>query len=393
VTTGHVLVVDDDALNRSILTRSLQHEGHRVTTANDGRQALDLLSESFDVVLLDVLMPELDGYRVLEHLKDDPKHRHLPVIMITSLDDVESAVRCIELGADDYLTKPFDPVLLRARVNAGLMKKRLHDLELQHLEEVNELNRRLEARVEEQMAELVRTGELKRFLPPQVAEGLLAGQLEPSQGFERRKVTILFADMVGFTDLSDSLDPEELSEVLNEYLREMTAVLLTHGATLDNYIGDGLLAVFGAPGRVEEVDQAWSAVKAALEMRARARDLATAIRTRGIPADLQIRVGINAGRCTVGVFGSEALRAYKVVGFAVNMAARLQTEADPGTILCGFRTYALVKDRVRAVEREPLSVKGAARPVEAWEIEGLVEADQRGPEQQAIRRQAIRPPA
>ena len=362
-----VLVVDDDALNRSMLTRLLEREGHRVATAVNGRQAMDVLAnEPVDVVLLDILMPEMDGYEVLSAMKADEWLRHVPVVMITALDDLSSAVRCIELGADDYLAKPFDPILLGARVRAGLNKKRLHDLELEHLAEMARLNQRLEARVEEQMGELVRTGELKRFLPQQVAQGLLDGQLHA--GFERRKVTLLFADMVGFTDLSDTLEPEELSAVLNEYLQEMTAVAVTHGGTLDNYIGDGLMVLFGAPELAEERDQAWSAVCAALAMRERARDLAADLRGRGIPADLQVRVGINTGHCTVGVFGSDVLRAYKAVGYAVNISARLQSEAAPGTILSGFRTYALVKDRVRAVQREPLTVKGSARPVEAWEV-------------------------
>jgi class 3 adenylate cyclase len=344
-----------------------------VTTAEDGPQGLDLVrSRSIDIILLDVLMPQMDGYGVLEQLKGDSELRHIPVIMVTSVDDIDSAVRCIEMGADDYLSKPIDPVLLTARINAGLNKKRLHDVEMEHLEEVARLNRQLEARVEEQMAELVRTGELKRFMPHQVAEGLLAGQLSPSVGFERRKLTLLFADMVGFTDLSDTLEPEELSEVLNEYLREMTAVAVSHRGTLDNYIGDGLMVIFGAPQRDEESVQAWAALQAAFEMKFRAEELTAAIRGRGIPADLRVRVGVNTGHCTVGVFGSDILRAYKAVGFAVNVAARLQSEAEPGTVLVGFRTYALVKDRVRAEPRDPLTLKGAARPVEAWEILDLV---------------------
>ena len=367
-----VLVVDDDPVTRQMLSGTLEERGHRVTTADDGRRGLDLVrSERFDVVLLDVLMPHLNGYDVLEHMKGDEELRHIPVVMVTSVDEVESAVRCIELGADDYLSKPIDPVLLIARVNAGLNKKRLHDLEQEHLDEVARLNRQLEARVEEQMAELVRTGELKRFLPLQIAEGLMAGQLSPADGFERRKLTLLFADLVGFTDLSDTLEPEELSEVLNEYLREMTAVAVAHGGTLDNYIGDGLMVIFGAPIADEEPVQAWAALRAGFGMIARADELSAAVRDRGIPADLRLRVGVNTGHCTVGVFGSDLLRAYKAVGFAVNVAARLQSEADPGTVLAGFRTYALVKDRVRAQSRGELTLKGAARPVEAWEIVGL----------------------
>ncbi|HEX5936755.1 MAG TPA: PAS domain S-box protein [Actinomycetota bacterium] len=239
--------------------------------------------------------------------------------------------------------------------------------------ELEQARRRLEARIDEQMAELVRTGELARFLPQQVAEGLLGGRLHAEEPFERRRITVLFADMVGFTDLSESLEPEELAEVLNGYLREMTAAVIAHGGSLDNFIGDGVMAVFGAPQELPEAEQAWAAVEAAMEMRERCHDLATSLRERGIPADPEIRVGLNTAHCTVGVFGSEVMRAYKAVGFGVNVAARLQTAADPGSILCGFRTYALVKDRVTAEERGALSVKGAVRPVEAWEIMGLLD--------------------
>jgi adenylate cyclase len=369
-----ILVVDDDPVSRTMLARLLEQEGHRVDTAADGRQALESLhADPFDVALLDVLMPELDGYEVLAHMKAEDVLRHIPVLMITALDDVRSAVRCIEMGADDYLLKPFDPVVLQARIRASLTKKRMHDLESEHLAEMARLNRRLEARIEEQMAELVRTGELTRFLPHQVAEGLLGGQLEPDEAFERRKITTLFADMVGFTDLSESLEPEELALLLNEYLREMTALAVAHGGALDNFIGDGLMVVFGAPRRSEEDAQALAAIRTAFSMRARAQQLAAEVRERGLPADLNVRVGINTGYCTVGVFGSDVMRAYKAVGFAVNIASRLQTEADPGSILCGFRTYALIQDRVRAVPREALALKGATRPIEAWEILELLD--------------------
>jgi PAS domain S-box-containing protein len=238
--------------------------------------------------------------------------------------------------------------------------------------ELEQTRRQLEARVDEQMAELVRTGELARFLPRQVAEGLLEGQLQTEEeSFERRRITVLFADMVGFTDLAESLEPEELAVVLNGYLREMTAAVIAFGGSVDNLIGDGVMAVFGAPKAMPEAEQAWAAVRAAIEMRERCHRLAASLREQGIPADLEIRAGVNTAHCTVGVFGSEVMRAYMAVGFAVNVAARLQTAADPGSILCGFRTYALVRDKVRAEERGALSVKGALRPVEAWEIVGL----------------------
>jgi adenylate cyclase len=382
-----ILVVDDDAVSRRMLTHLLEHEGHRVDTAADGRQALERLhADPFDVALLDVLMPELDGYEVLAHMKDDDVLRHVPVLMITALDDVRSAVRCIELGADDYLLKPFDPVVLQARIKASLAKKRLHDLEAEHLAELARLNRRLEARIEEQMAELVRTGELRRFLPQAVADELLAGDLEADKGLSRRKITALLADMVGFTDLSESLEPEELAEVVNEYLREMAALAVSHNGTLVDFAGDGVFVVYGAPASSEESVHALQALRTAVAMRMRVRELAAVLRQRGIPADLQIRVGINTGHCTIGVFGSEVMRAYKAVGFTVNIAARLQAEADPGSILCGFRTYALIEDHVRAVRREPLAVKGSTRPIEAWEVLELHDAGERlEPSEAALR--------
>ena len=207
--------------------------------------------------------------------------------------------------------------------------------------ELEQTRRQLEARIDEQMAELVRTGELARFLPRQVAEGLLQGELRAdAESFERRRITVLFADMVGFTDLAESLEPEELATVLNGYLREMTAAVIEFGGSVDNLIGDGVMAVFGAPKQMPEAEQAWAAVRAATEMRDRCHRLAVALREQGIPADVDIRVGLNTAHCTVGVFGSDVLRAYTAVGFGVNVAARLQTSADPGSILCGFRTYA-----------------------------------------------------
>ena len=240
--------------------------------------------------------------------------------------------------------------------------------------ELEQARRQLEERIDEQMAELVRTGELAHFLPPQVARRLLEGQLQTDDGaFERRRITVLFADMVGFTDLAESLEPEELAEVLNGYLREMSAAVIAFGGSVDNMIGDGVMAVFGAPEEMPEAEQAWAAVRAAVEMQSRCRALGASLRERGIPADLAIRVGVNTAHCTVGVFGSDVMRAYTAVGFAVNVAARLQTAAQPGTTLCGFRTFALVKDKVKAEERGELSVKGARRPVEAWEIMGLTE--------------------
>jgi len=182
---GLVLVVDDDSLNRMLLTTNLQQQGYTVASARDGKQAFGIAARPpFDVVLLDLLMPEMDGYQVLERMKQDPVLRHLPVIVISALDEMESVIRCIEMGATDYLAKPFDPVLLRARLNASLVSKRLHDIEQAHMKAIQ---------AERERADRL----LLSILPAPVAEQLKQGREKIAESFS--DVTVLFADVVDFT--------------------------------------------------------------------------------------------------------------------------------------------------------------------------------------------------
>lgn len=225
------------------------------------------------------------------------------------------------------------------------------------------------------MAELVRTGELKRFLPQPVVEQLLAGELTAEGGFERRKITVLLVDAVGFTSLAGRLEPEELALVLNEYLTEITAAAVTHGGTVDNLLADGLMVIFGAPHACDEADGAWCAVQAAQAMQAGVAPLAARLRRRGLAADLALRVGINTGFCTVGVFGSDLLRAYTAIGLPVNVAVRLQAEAGAGGVLCSAATLVLLEGRVSARRRGPVPMPGAGGAVEAHEIIDLVDGE------------------
>ena len=194
-THASVLVVDDDPVNRMLLSKSLERDGHRVTTAEDGREAWERLQrEPFDVVLLDVLMPELDGCQVLERIEGDTRLRHLPVIMISALDELETVVRCIELGAQDYLPKPFNPVLLRARVNAGLTKKRLHELEREQVRDA-----------------------FSRFIPEQIVDEVLARTDEDLRlAGVRRNATVMFGDLRGFTNFAQTIPADVVIDVLNE---------------------------------------------------------------------------------------------------------------------------------------------------------------------------------
>ena len=246
--TGCILVVDDNAANREMLGRRLEREGHRVQQAAGGREALELVRlHPVDLVLLDVMMPELDGYAVLQRLKGDPVLRHIPALMISALDELDSVVRCIELGAEDYLPKTFDPVLLRARINACLEKKRLRDREAQHAQELEEWNRTLERRVVDQVALVERLGRLKRFFSPQLAELIVAGGAEDPLKTHRREVTVCFLDLRGFTAFAETAEPEDVMGVLREYHAAMGRLILEYEGTLERFTGDGMMIFLQRP--------------------------------------------------------------------------------------------------------------------------------------------------
>jgi adenylate cyclase len=299
---GHVLVVDDDRVNRLLLARSLEREGHRVSAAENGRTALRFLRDDPpDVVLLDIVMPELDGVSVLEQIKGDPALQHLPVIMISAIDDVESVVRCIEVGAEDYLPKPFDPALLRARVNAGLARKRLHDLEQRHMRDV-----------------------FSRFVPEHVVEDVLERtDADLRLGGSRDVGTVMFTDLRGFTAFSESTAPQRVIELLNKYFEAMIAAIFAQGGTLVSYNGDGVLAVFGAPIEVEDhADRALTAAREMLE--ARLPRFNRWLRDQGLGDGFAMGIGLNSGHFMSGNIGTARRLEYTVYGDTVNTAARLQ---------------------------------------------------------------------
>ena len=211
------------------------------------------------------MMPDLDGYAVLQQLKADPALRDIPVLMISALDELDSVVRCIQLGAEDYLGKPFEPVLLQARIGACLEKKRLHDQEERHRRELAELNQTLERRVAEQVAQLERLGRLKRFFSPQLAELIVAGGADDPLKTHRREVTVVFVDLRGFTAFAETAEPEEVMGVLREYHAEMGRLIMAHEGTLERFTGDGMMIFFNDP--VEVPNPAERAIRMAVAMR------------------------------------------------------------------------------------------------------------------------------
>ncbi|MFL5970218.1 MAG: adenylate/guanylate cyclase domain-containing protein [Gaiellaceae bacterium] len=346
---GRVLVVDDDRVNRMLLTRSLEHEGHRVRCAENGAEALELLHDDpCDVVLLDIVMPELDGVSVLEHMKGDHALQDVPVIMISGVDDTESVVRCIEIGADDYLPKPFDPVLLRARISAGLTKKRLHELERERLR-----------------------GVFARFLPePMVDEVLLRGDGDLRLGGVRLVSTALFADLRGFTGFAERTPPDDVIAVLNRYFGEMSDAVLDNGGTLVAFLGDGLIAVFGAP--IECDDHADRAVAAAREMlEVRLPRFNRWLREHGYGGRFRMGIGMSSGPLMSGNVGSERRLEYTAIGDTVNTASRLEamTKTTGRSILVAESTRdALLNPPHDLSFVGELDVRGRESKIRTWTL-------------------------
>jgi adenylate cyclase len=333
---GRILVVDDSEPNRDMLTRRLEREGHKVNCAETGEQALVMLAQSeFDLVLLDILMPGMDGYQVLKAMKDDNILRHLPVIMLSALDEIESVVRCIELGAEDYLPKPFNPVLLKARIGACLEKKHLRDQEQEILKQL---------KVEQEKSDRL----LLNVLPNQIATRLKQGESTIADYFQ--EVTILFADLVGFTNLSRYISPVEVVHLLNEMFSGFDILTAKHGLEKIKTIGDAYMAVGGLPAF--RSDHAEAIAELALDIQ---KDMNRFNAEYG--TQVQIRIGINTGPVIAGVIGKNKF-AYDLWGDTVNTASRMESHSIPSAIQVSEETYSRLKNKYVFQDRGQIDVKG-----------------------------------
>ncbi len=360
-----ILVVDDTEMNRDMLSTLVEADGHKALLAENGRIGLEMLkAEPFDLVLLDVMMPEMNGYQVLEQLKADENLRAIPVIVLSALDEIGSVVRCIELGAEDYLPKPFDPILLRARIGACLEKKRLRDQEIELRRELAEWNRTLEARVQEQVKQLERLERLKRFFSPQLAELIVSGGADDPLKTHRREITVVYLDLRGFTAFAETAEPEEVMNVLREYHAAMGQLIVEHEGTLEHFAGDGMLIFFNDPTPIP--NPAEQAVRMALAMRKRVKELT--VKWRKLGYELGFGVGIAQGYATIGAIGFEGRWEYGAIGTVPNLAARLCGEAKPGEILVPQRLLGTVDELVEAEPAGELTLKGFHRPVAAYNI-------------------------
>jgi len=361
-----LLVVDDNEDNRYTLTRRLSREGYtNLTTAANGREALGLLQgKPIDLVLLDIMMPDMNGYEVLEHLKADPQLRHIPVIMISAVDEVESVIRCIELGAEDYLSKPFNPTLLRARVGASLERKQLLDQVRTQAADLATWNHTLEQRVADQLAEIERVGRLKRFLSPQIAEIVMAKGNERLLESHRRDITVVFCDLRGFTAFAETAEPEEVMAVLREYHAALGAQIHKFEGTVEHFAGDGVMVLFNDP--LPCPDPSERAVRMAVEMRTRIAELSAKWRKRG--HELGFGVGIAQGYATLGRIGFEGRFEYAAIGTVVNLAARLCGEARSGQILVDGKVHSAVESLAGTEPVGELVLKGIHRAVATFNV-------------------------
>lgn len=336
---ARILVVDDNRMNRLKLAHGLEGRGHSVSLAENGLEALNLLrSEKFDLLLLDILMPEVDGFQVLQEMNTDPNLRGIPVIVISALEEIDSVVKCIEMGAEDHLPKPFDPVLLNARIGASLEKKRLRDEVVEQLDFIRDI--------------------FGKYVPESVAKTIVSrkGNLEPTQTV----ATILYSDIERFTSTAESIGPKRVVQMLNEYFPAAIEPITRHGGVVNQFQGDAMLVTFNVP--LEDPLHADNAVRAALDMQEALRDRTFA----GV--SLRTRIGINTGEVIAGNIGTGDRINYTVHGDAVNLAARLeQLNKEYGTlVLVSQSTKECLRDRYPLESIGLVEIRGKKEPVRLY---------------------------
>ena len=353
---GFILAVDDLQENRELVARYLSRSGHMVVTAASGEEALRTLEQAdVDVVLLDLAMPGMDGREVLRRIKDHPEWRATPVIVISGRQDMDGIIECIEAGADDYLFKPFNPVLLQARIKAGIERKRWHDREEQYRQQLERNEKFIRATFGRYLSDEIVTDILER------PEGLeLGGDL--------RQVTIMMSDIRGFTTLSERLAPAQVVTLINRYLGAMTDIIMAHHGTIDEFIGDAILAVFGAPQRRD--DDADRAVNCALAMQAAMGEINAVNQAEGLPV-IKTGIALNTGDVIAGNIGSERRSKYGFVGHPMNVTSRIEDLTAGGEILISDSTLKKLRGPFRVGGCQELNVKGIDQSIVVHQILGV----------------------
>jgi adenylate cyclase len=343
-----ILIADDRPDSVELLRDLLTMEGYQILSAYDGREALDRIRQDLpDLVLLDINMPLLNGYEVCQRLKADPWTADIPVLMLTAWAEPEHRIKGLQLGAEDYLAKPFDHRELIARIETRLRMKQ----ETDRLRTAQKLIRET----------------FERYVPSHVVERLLADPNQVSLGGTQQVVTVLFADLRGFTNLAETLPPEQLVDVLNGHLTVAAQAVLAYDGTISHYAGDLMMAIFNAP--LPQQDHALRAARAALKLR---QEMAAF--HAGLPPELcmDFGIGIASGEAVVGNIGAKELFHYTTIGDTVNLAQRLEEMAGGGEILVTESTQQLLESTTARLEvRGPTSIRGRSERVAVYALLGL----------------------
>ncbi|HTU17033.1 MAG TPA: adenylate/guanylate cyclase domain-containing protein [Gemmataceae bacterium] len=343
--TGAILIVDDDDYNRDLLSRLLRREGHTVACATNAREAMTrIASQLFDLILLDVRMPDSDGVQTLAAIKADERYRHLPVIMISACEEMDIAVRCIEMGAEDYLPKPFNPVLLKARVSAGLEKKRLRDREVLFLQQIRQ--------------EQKRSDELLHVIfPDEIVRELKTTSFVRPRRFDN--VAVLFCDIADFTPFCDGHEPEEVVRHLQELVELWEGIAVRHHVEKIKTIGDAFMAAAGLLETPRD-HPVLHCVRCGLELIEASRQL---------PIPWDVRVGIHLGPVVAGVIGCRHYL-FDLWGDTVNTAARMESHGIPGAVMLSRPAWAAVADRCHGEPLGRIDIKGKG-PMELIRVDRL----------------------
>ncbi|WP_445504758.1 adenylate/guanylate cyclase domain-containing protein [Microvirga sp. G4-2] len=364
-----ILVVDDIEENIEIVRVRLEAQGYEIETASNGREAVEKADRLRpDLILLDIMMPEMDGIEVTQRLKGNEALRAIPIILLTAKSSIKDVVAGLDAGGDDYLTKPFEPATLVARVRSLLRIKTLYDTVQAQASELAALNQHLEDRVEQQVQELERLRDLRRFLPPQIADMIASkgGQAEILQ-HHRREIVVLFCDLRGFTRFAEIAAPEEVMDLLNAYHSTLGPLIHEAAGTLERFTGDGMMIFFNDP--IPCPDPAARAVKLAIAMREHIQMLARDWQIRGY--SIGFGIGIAQGYATMGRIGFEGRFDYAAIGTVTNVAARLCSEARDGQILVTQRVAAEAENLAASTSLGDFNLKGLSRPIPIYNIEGL----------------------
>ena len=339
-----ILVADDNPDNIELVTDIIEILGHDILTANDGPSALSVAQNEIpDLIVLDVNMPGMSGFEVCSTLKADKKTASIPILMLTALGDIGNRVEGLGLGADDYLTKPFSARELMARIETRLRAKATTD----NLVETQEILR----------------DTFERFVSPSVVEQLLADPSQVQLGGRLQEITVLFADLEGFTSISERIEPERLLGVLNDYHTLIVRVIQEHGGTVDKFMGDAVMALYNTP--VEQIDHAQRAVHSALKIQKELRKFSAQLEPEfGMP----VNFGIHTGQAVVGNVGTPDIMDFTAVGDTVNIASRLQGLANSGQILVSEAVYEKLSGLVGGRAIGLLTVKGRSKAVMTYDI-------------------------